>query len=103
MREVVVKSAPPGWAATVSAKPPRCKPELCSGDGSIHPAARTMGQRIVNENASVEMGLARRARGGQVDNRAPGVFGVRPLGLKGAIARALRNEDRAYAETRWCD
>jgi len=38
-----------------------------------------------------------------VDDRAPGVFGVRPLGLADAIARALRNEDRAYAETRWCD
>jgi len=38
-----------------------------------------------------------------VDDRAPKVFGVRPLGLTDAIARALRNEDRAYAETRWCD
>jgi hypothetical protein len=38
-----------------------------------------------------------------VDDHAPRVFGVRPLGLADAIARPLRNEDRAYAETRWCD
>lgn len=38
-----------------------------------------------------------------VDDRARRVLGVRPLGFAEAIERALRNEDRAFAETRWCD
>jgi uncharacterized protein YbjT (DUF2867 family) len=38
-----------------------------------------------------------------VDDQARRVFGVRPIGFAEAIARALRNEDREYAETRWCD
>lgn len=37
------------------------------------------------------------------DDRASRQFGVRPIGSAQAIARALRNEDRAFAETRWCD
>jgi uncharacterized protein YbjT (DUF2867 family) len=37
------------------------------------------------------------------DDTAAGVFGVRPLGLRAAIASALRNEDREYATTRWSD
>jgi len=38
-----------------------------------------------------------------VDDRARRVLGVRPLGVTAAIERALRNEDREFAETRWCD
>jgi uncharacterized protein YbjT (DUF2867 family) len=30
-------------------------------------------------------------------------FSIRPAGIQEAIARALRNEDREYAETRWSD
>jgi uncharacterized protein YbjT (DUF2867 family) len=37
------------------------------------------------------------------DDAALRVFAVRPVGLKEAIANALRNEDREYAETRWSD
>jgi uncharacterized protein YbjT (DUF2867 family) len=37
------------------------------------------------------------------DERALSAFAVRPRGIAQAIARALRNEDRAFAETRWCD
>ena len=37
------------------------------------------------------------------DDRALRRFGVRPIGSAEAIARALRNEDHAFAETRWCD
>lgn len=37
------------------------------------------------------------------DDRARRQFSVRPIGFAEAIARALRNEDRAFAETRWCD
>lgn len=37
------------------------------------------------------------------DDRARRHFGVSPIGSSEAIARALRNEDRAFAETRWCD
>jgi uncharacterized protein DUF2867 len=37
------------------------------------------------------------------DDRGLRQFGVRPIGFAEAIARALRNEDRAFAETRWCD
>jgi len=39
-----------------------------------------------------------------VDHPVPeGVFSVTPRGLAAAIRRALVNEDRAFAETRWCD
>jgi uncharacterized protein YbjT (DUF2867 family) len=37
------------------------------------------------------------------DDRARGVFGVEPMGVAQAIAHALDNEDRAFAETRWSD
>jgi uncharacterized protein YbjT (DUF2867 family) len=37
------------------------------------------------------------------DPRALGVFPVRPRSVGDAIARALRNEDRDFAETRWSD
>src|SRR6185369_9805205 len=37
------------------------------------------------------------------DDRALGTFAVRPMGLRRAIARALANEDRELAETRWSD
>lgn len=37
------------------------------------------------------------------DDRARRMFSVRPIGFAEAIARALRNEDRAFAATRWCD
>jgi uncharacterized protein YbjT (DUF2867 family) len=37
------------------------------------------------------------------DPRALEVFPIRPRGVSDAIARALRNEDRDFAETRWSD
>jgi uncharacterized protein YbjT (DUF2867 family) len=37
------------------------------------------------------------------DNRAWQVFPVRPMGFRQAIRRAIRNEDREYAATRWSD
>lgn len=37
------------------------------------------------------------------DTSALEVFSVRPRGIRDAIARALLNEDREYAETRWSD
>jgi uncharacterized protein YbjT (DUF2867 family) len=37
------------------------------------------------------------------DDRAARTFALRPMGLRAAIARALANEDREYAETRWSD
>ena len=37
------------------------------------------------------------------DDRALRTFAVRPMGLPQAIARALANEDREFAETRWSD
>jgi len=37
------------------------------------------------------------------DNRALRVFPIRPMGLRQAIERAILNEDREYAETRWSD
>ncbi|MGD8330693.1 MAG: SDR family oxidoreductase [Acidobacteriota bacterium] len=37
------------------------------------------------------------------DRRARAMFGVRPLGLSDAIARALANESRELAATRWSD
>lgn len=37
------------------------------------------------------------------DDRALRDFAIRPRGLREAIARALANEDRAYAQTRWSD
>ncbi len=37
------------------------------------------------------------------DERALAVFAVRPRGMAEAVARALANEDREFAETRWSD
>ena len=37
------------------------------------------------------------------DDSALRAFSVRPLGVRDAIARALENEDCAFAETRWSD
>ena len=37
------------------------------------------------------------------DDRALTTFRARPMGLRQAIARALANEDREFAETRWTD
>ncbi|MEJ5298195.1 MAG: SDR family oxidoreductase [Armatimonadota bacterium] len=37
------------------------------------------------------------------DHSALDVFGIRPAGVREAIAAALRNEDRELAETRWSD
>lgn len=37
------------------------------------------------------------------DDRALKAFGLRPLGVSEAMARALANEDRAFAATRWSD
>ncbi len=37
------------------------------------------------------------------DDRALRAFAVRPMGVAQAIARALANEDREFAETRWSD
>lgn len=39
-----------------------------------------------------------------VENPPPsGVFDIRPVGVADAIATAIRNEDRDYAESRWSD
>lgn len=37
------------------------------------------------------------------DNTALSVFPIKPLGYREAIASALRNEDREFAQTRWSD
>jgi uncharacterized protein YbjT (DUF2867 family) len=37
------------------------------------------------------------------DKTALDTFAIRPMGVRQAIARALRNEDQAFAETRWSD
>ena len=37
------------------------------------------------------------------DSIALDTFAIRPMGIQRAIARALRNEDQAFAETRWSD
>lgn len=37
------------------------------------------------------------------DDAAAHTFSVRPIGLRAAVARALRNEDRELAATRWSD
>ena len=37
------------------------------------------------------------------DTAALGAFGIKPRGLREAIARALVHEDREFAETRWSD
>jgi uncharacterized protein YbjT (DUF2867 family) len=37
------------------------------------------------------------------DDAAMRTFPIRPIGVRDAIARALRNEDREYSETHWAD
>jgi uncharacterized protein YbjT (DUF2867 family) len=38
-----------------------------------------------------------------IDDSARRDFAIRPIGVRDAIARALANEDQAFAETRWSD
>ena len=38
-----------------------------------------------------------------IDDRALRIFGIRPRGVREAVARALANEERDFAETRWSD
>ena len=55
--------------------------------------------------ASIGRALIESVRNESVVHR-PGageLFGVRPMGIGRAIERALANEDRTAAETRWCD
>ena len=37
------------------------------------------------------------------DDSAQRLFAIRPVGVREAIARALRNEDSSFAQTRWSD
>jgi uncharacterized protein YbjT (DUF2867 family) len=37
------------------------------------------------------------------DNSAQRLFAIRPIGVREAIASALRNEDSSFAQTRWSD
>ena len=37
------------------------------------------------------------------DNSAQRLFAIRPIGVREAIASALKNEDSAFAQTRWSD
>jgi hypothetical protein len=37
------------------------------------------------------------------DDSAERLFSIRPVGVREAIARALRNEDASFAQTRWSD
>lgn len=37
------------------------------------------------------------------DDRALNVFGIQPRGIRAALERACKNEDREFAETRWSD
>ncbi|MCX6923458.1 MAG: SDR family oxidoreductase [Verrucomicrobia bacterium] len=37
------------------------------------------------------------------DNSGQRLFSIRPIGVREAIARALRNEDSGFAQTRWSD
>lgn len=37
------------------------------------------------------------------DDSAQSLFAIRPVGVREAIARALRNEDSSFAQTRWSD
>ncbi len=62
--------------------------------GLVTPIYARIGRKLISSlrNASV------------VENdRALSAFGIRPRGLSAAIARALTNEDQAFAETRWSD
>jgi uncharacterized protein YbjT (DUF2867 family) len=62
--------------------------------GLVTPIYARVGRKLVDSlrNATVVR-----------DNRALQVFPVRPRGLREAVQRALLNEDREFAETRWCD
>jgi uncharacterized protein YbjT (DUF2867 family) len=62
--------------------------------GLTTPLYARVGRKLIEsvENASVVR-----------DERALDVFPIRPMGLRQAIARAMQNEDREYAATRWSD
>lgn len=62
--------------------------------GLVTPVYARVGRKLIDslETATVV-----------TDTRALASFSVRPQSLKQAIARALINEDRAFAQTRWSD
>ena len=62
--------------------------------GLVTPLYARVGRKLIDSlrNASVV-----------TDPSAVDAFAVRPVGIRDAIAAALRNEDREFAETRWSD
>ena len=62
--------------------------------GLVTPVYARVGRKLIDSlrNATVVR-----------DDSALEVFPIRPRGYREAIARALANEDRGFAETRWCD
>ena len=62
--------------------------------GLVTPLYARIGRKLINSirHATVVQ-----------DDAAMHAFPVRPMGVRDAIAHALRNEDREYSETRWSD
>ena len=62
--------------------------------GLVTPLYARVGRKLIDSlrNASVVM-----------DPSASETFPIRPMGIRDAIAAAMRNEDQARAETRWSD
>jgi uncharacterized protein YbjT (DUF2867 family) len=62
--------------------------------GLVTPLYARVGRKLINSirHATVVQ-----------DDAAMKAFPVRPMGIRDAIAMAIRNEDREYSETRWSD
>ena len=83
--------APPGVHLGAGADAAAVEPLAGAGDAGLRPGRAGAGGRSPERDRGAGR-LGARQR-----------FAVRPLGMQEAMARALANEDRAFAATRWSD
>ena len=62
--------------------------------GLVTPVYARVGRKLINSLRNASM---------VTDHAASEAFPIRPMGIRDAIAAAVRNEDREIAETRWSD
>ena len=95
-RELMEEYAPPARPAPGCSMPvPVLTPGLSSRWlGLVAPIHARVGRRLIESLRSDTV---------VHDPRALEVFPIRPRSCAEAVGRALRNEDRAFAETRWSD
>ena len=91
MREYARQRGLPRWMVNVPVLTPRLSSYWL---GIVTPLYARIGRKLIDSirNDSIVR-----------DPSARTAFSVRPIGVSAAIARALENEEREFAETRWSD